>query len=145
MNGAEDKSIALFDSGYFCAESVLIALAEEMGIESEFLPALATGFCGGMARTSGTCGAITGAMLALNIAFGRKSHLDSAEENYWVVQELIERFTKKFSSTNCRDLTGCDLGSKAGQKLFIKNNCKELCREYTGFAAATASDILKNR
>ena len=33
----------LFDSGYYCAESVLLTVAEAYGIQSDLIPKIATG------------------------------------------------------------------------------------------------------
>ena len=66
---AEDS----FAAGFYCAESVVMAIAKAEGIESELLPRIATGFGGGMARTCGDCGAVTGAMMAVGLALGRSA------------------------------------------------------------------------
>ena len=47
------RSRELFDSGYYCAESVLLAIAENQGIQSDLIPKIATGFCSGISRTCG--------------------------------------------------------------------------------------------
>ena len=39
------------DSGLYCAEAVVSALARAQGIESGLVPKMATAFCSGMART----------------------------------------------------------------------------------------------
>ena len=83
------KSRELFQSGYYCAESVLLAIAEEKGIESDFIPKIATGFCSGMARTGGMCGAVSGAMLALNLVTGRSTPGESIEENYLGIRDHL--------------------------------------------------------
>jgi hypothetical protein len=44
----------LFDSGLNCAESLLVAFAEECGIDCPAFPGVATGFCAGVSRTCGT-------------------------------------------------------------------------------------------
>ena len=41
------RSEELFQSGWYCAESVLLAIAEAHGIESEIIPKIATAFCSG--------------------------------------------------------------------------------------------------
>jgi hypothetical protein len=53
---ASQRSLELFTSGYFYAESVLLAIAESRGIQSDLIPRRATGFCSGIARTGGMCG-----------------------------------------------------------------------------------------
>lgn len=50
---AAKKSRELFNSGYYCAESVLMAIAESRNVQSDLMPRIATGFCSGMARTGG--------------------------------------------------------------------------------------------
>jgi hypothetical protein len=45
------KSREHFISGYYCAESVLLAVSEAKGIQSDLIPKIASGFCSGMART----------------------------------------------------------------------------------------------
>jgi hypothetical protein len=52
---ASQRSVELFRSGFFCAESVLLAIAESQGIESDLIPRIATGFCSGISRTGGAC------------------------------------------------------------------------------------------
>ena len=42
----ENKSAKqYFSSGYYCAESVLLALSKKMGIESDLIPKISTAFC----------------------------------------------------------------------------------------------------
>ncbi len=40
-------SARLFESGYVCAESVLLAMVDEHGVESKVIPSIASGFCSG--------------------------------------------------------------------------------------------------
>jgi C_GCAxxG_C_C family probable redox protein len=132
------KSKELFQSGYYCAESVLLAIAEEKGIESDLIPKIATGFCSGMARTGGVCGAVSGAMLALNLVTGRSTPEESIEENYVSIRELLNSFEEKFGSTNCMELVECDLGTEEGQKFYEENNRFVQCLEYVGEATGMA-------
>ncbi len=66
-----ERSVVLFKSGYYCAESVLLAIAEEKGIQSKLIPKIATGFCSGTLRMCGQCGAVNGAILSINLLTGR--------------------------------------------------------------------------
>ena len=58
------RSKQLFESGYGCAESVLLAVCESKGIQSVLIPRIASGFCGGVANTNGMCGTVAGGILA---------------------------------------------------------------------------------
>src|SRR5512136_2225690 len=86
---ATQSSLELFKSGYFCAESVLQAIAEDLGIQSELIPKIASGFCSGIARTGGMCGAVSGAIMGINLAAGRSSPSESIEPSYALTQKLI--------------------------------------------------------
>jgi len=139
---AYDKATAAFDQGWYCAESVLKAIAAETGITSKLIPKIATGLCSGMSRTCGMCGALSGGILALGIVYGRETNDDSVEKNYAAVRALIEKFENRFGSANCRKLIDCDLGTEAGQRKFSKNNLHRGCREYTGKTAEFVSEII---
>jgi C_GCAxxG_C_C family probable redox protein len=112
-----------------------LAVAESQGIESDLLPKIATGFCSGLARTGGLCGALTGAIMGLNLLTGRNDPKASSEENYALVSELIDQFVEKFGAINCRDLTGADLGTEEGQAVFKEKNQIVNCLNYTEEAA----------
>ena len=124
------RSRELFDSGFYCAESVLLAMAESKGIKSEFIPGIATGFCGGISGTCGICGAVSGAIMGLNLFTGRNSPEETVDKNYKLVRQLIGMFKGKFGSTNCEELTGCNLGTEEGLQAFRESGQKEKCREY---------------
>ena len=133
-----------FDSGLYCAESVLTVVAKRYKVQSDIIPRIATGLCSGMGRTCGTCGAVTGGVMAVSLLYGRKSVDDSAERNYCAVQELINSFTELYGTTNCSELLGCDLGTDSGQLKFTDQKLRRRCREFTGIAADLAINIIEN-
>ncbi len=144
LTDLNQKSKELFDSGLYCAESVLKVVADEVNISSSLIPGIATGFCSGMSRTCNMCGALTGGMLALNIVLGRSSSDESAEKNYEAIQSLINSFKDEFGSTNCKELLGCDLGTCEGHEVFEENDLHLKCREYTGKATELACEIINS-
>lgn len=144
MRRPEKDAANSFDEGLYCAESVVTAIASKLGIESELIPGIATGFCSGMARTCGTCGAVTGGILGLNLALGRRDASGSVELSYAAVQQLIEEFQRINGSTNCADLLGCDLGTSEGQRTYRSEGLARRCREFTGLAADLAIGIIES-
>jgi C_GCAxxG_C_C family probable redox protein len=144
MTNLSQNGKVLFDSGLYCAESVLKAIADAENIHSPLIPGIATGFCSGMSRTCNMCGALTGGILALNIVLGRSSPEESVEDNYKAIQFLINRFKTEFGSTNCQELLGCDLGTNEGQEAFDRNDLHLKCREYTGMATELVHEILSD-
>lgn len=130
-----------FENQWYCAESVLLAISDAAGIQSEFIPKIATGFCAGLARTNGICGAVTGGILAINLLTGRTESGASVDENFKMVEQLQKNFLEKFKSTNCRDLTNCDFSIPEGHIKFEKENIQEKCSEMVGETINIVLDI----
>jgi C_GCAxxG_C_C family probable redox protein len=139
---ASQRSLELFKSGYFCAESVLLAIAENQGIQSDLIPKIATGFCSGISRTGGMCGAVSGAIMGINLVAGRSSPSESIEFSYTLTQKLISLFERQYGSVNCRQLIGCDLTTEAGQRAFLENHLMERCLQYAQDATRMAISLM---
>jgi C_GCAxxG_C_C family probable redox protein len=135
------RSGELFESGFYCAESVLLAMTQSRGIKSDLIPMIATGFCSGTARTCGMCGAVSGGIMGISLFTGRNSPDGSVQETYDLVRRLLELFEAKFGSTNCGQLTGCDLGTEEGQEHFRTNNLLKKCKLYTEEATRMAMSL----
>ena len=109
-----------------------MAVAEKHNIKSDIIPAVASGFCGGMSRTAGYCGALTGGIMALGILFGRNSPQDSHKKIYALTERLVCDFEEQFGSRNCSDLLGCDISTRTGEKIFEAGNfAKTVCLDIT--------------
>lgn len=132
----------LFAAGYRCAESVLVTVAERNNVHSDVIPRIASGFCGGMSRTCGTCGAVIGALMALNLFFGRSDPSVPLDRSYPPVQEFIRRFEEKFGSINCMTLIDCNLATEEGRKKFIDQNVIATCKNFTVEAIRIVLSIL---
>ncbi|OFW59157.1 MAG: hypothetical protein A2W01_06855 [Candidatus Solincola sediminis] len=143
IDGAVKRSAYLFSSGYCCAEAVLMAIADAQGIQSPLIPRIATGFCAGIARRGDVCGALSGAIMGINLVYGRNSPDDSRDKDYTAVSELMKQFEQEFSSTACGDLTGCDLTTPEGRESFEENNIKEQCNLYCREATRIAMEQIQ--
>ncbi len=139
---ASQRSLELFKSGYFCAESVLSAIAKNQGIQSDLIPKIATGFCSGISRTGGMCGAVSGAIMGINLVAGRSSPSESIEPSYTLTQKLISQFEREYGSVNCRQLIGCDLVTETGQHYFMENHLMERCLQYAENATRMAISLI---
>ena len=139
---ASQRSLDLFRSGFFCAESVLQAIAESQGIRSDLIPRIASGFCSGISRTGCICGAVSGAIMGLNLVAGRNSPSESIESSFTLTHKLISQFEKQFGSVNCRQLIGCDLLTEAGQRYFMENAVMDHCLQYAQAATSMAISLI---
>jgi C_GCAxxG_C_C family probable redox protein len=133
-----------FESGYGCAESVLMAIAVSQNIKSELIPRIASGFCGGMALTNGLCGAVAGGVMAINLIYGRDNNRQNKDINYQKVQEFISEFKARFGSLNCPDLTDCDLSTDEGKEKFDVLNVHKKCTQYTVEATRLVYNSIKS-
>lgn len=143
-NGRDTGKLAeeSFASGYYCAESVVLTIAKAHGIESKLLPGIATAFCGGMSRTGGPCGALTGAVMGVGLVLGRNQPGDSVNASYMPTQQLVREFEQAFGARNCSELLGCDLGTPEGRETFRAGHLRERCRGYTGKATEIAMSVI---
>jgi C_GCAxxG_C_C family probable redox protein len=145
MGNVSQRTRELFESGLYCAESVLLAIAESKGIRSDLLPRIATGFCGGVSRTCGMCGAVSGGIMAIGLFAGRNAATESVDLAYAQSRRFMDAFTARFGSMNCKDLTGLDLGTEAGQAQFKEKNIKQQCIGYAEEAAGMALAVIDEK
>lgn len=131
-----------FRNGFYCAESVVLALARAQGIDSDLMPQAATAFCSGMARTCGTCGALTGAIMGVSLGLGRHHAGQPVQPAYDAAERLVRQFEAEFGARDCHALLGCDIGTPEGQATFRQQRLGERCLRYTGRATEIAVIIL---
>jgi len=118
-------------------------VAESNTVESDLIPRIATGFCSGISRTCGLCGAVSGAILAVSMLFGRDSPDQPLDTIYSMVQQMLERFERTFGETGCKELIGCDLRTAEGQKTYLTENLYENCKSYIEEATRMVIQIIE--
>ncbi len=140
---AIQRARELFQSEYNCAESVLMAIAENQRIGSEWIPRLATGFGGGIARTGQLCGALSGAIIGLGLELGRDKPDVKPDEFYAKVQKLLADFEAVHGATDCRALIQLDLTTVEGRADFQARGTAAQCLDYVEEAARRALILLE--
>lgn len=115
-----EQAVDNFLEGKNCAQSVVLSFAEDYGYSKELALKISAGFGGGMGRSQGTCGAVSGAIMVLGIMEGEKAsdNNELKSGSYKSVKELSERFIAEFKTSNCRELTGCDFNTDEGNEKF---------------------------
>jgi len=108
---AVDRAESLFREGFSCSQAVFMAFAPGLGLEERQAALVASAFGGGMARQGWTCGALTGALMALGLHGGHTAAADSATKDalYGRVQALVARFEERHGAAACRQLTGVNM------------------------------------
>jgi C_GCAxxG_C_C family probable redox protein len=136
------EAVKLFNSGYNCAQAVLAAFCEPLGLDRVTAYKLASGFGGGLGAKGEICGALSGAIMALGLKFGCSDPDKTAKaETYRKTRELAEEFKLRTGSLYCRDLLGFDLGTPEGQSLAKKPGSFDKCDDFVKIAAEILQEM----
>lgn len=129
-NGMEQKVKEAFLQGYDCSQVVLRHFAEKLEITEDEANRMAACFGGGM-MTGDTCGAVTGALMAIGLRYGHSSPENLKEQKAEMAEksgQFREAFLKKHGSLICRPLLGYDLTrTEEAQKAVESGRMMELC------------------
>ena len=95
--------------GYNCAQSVVCAYSDLLGVDEETLFKLSEGFGLGMGMMS-TCGAVTGMFMAAGLvnSSGNLQACNTKPETMKIIKQLRDAFEQKNGSLICRELKGVD-------------------------------------
>jgi len=121
----EEQALEYFKNGFNCAQSVFVVFAKARGLDEAIALKIAGGFGSGMGRLQETCGAVTGAFMAIGLKNGKTlgdEGTEKRDKTYALVREFNTMFKEKFGATTCRDLLHCDLTTPEGGKYFSENN-----------------------
>jgi C_GCAxxG_C_C family probable redox protein len=124
-----DKAIKYFKNKFNCSQSVFTVFGTEHGLSEDDSLRIGCAFGAGMGRQQFTCGAVTGALMALGLKYGKAFH-DPEEnklETYARTREFFSEFIRIHGSASCRVLLdGLDINDAddyqkiIGQGLFEK-------------------------
>jgi len=108
-----------FEKGFLCAPAVLSTYSEQLGLDKALALKIACGFGGGIGRMGRTCGAVTGAVMAIGLKYGQVNLVDeeSRLRTYTLVKGFIDKFTTLHGSIECKDLIGYDLSNSGELRL----------------------------
>jgi len=105
MTHREERAQELFKEGKNCAQAVLAAYKDWLGLDEEMALKVATGFGGGMGRTRGVCGAFSGmVMLAACLAGPDGEKEENRAQAYAKVQAMKAAFEQANGSIICADI-----------------------------------------
>ena len=118
-----EKAVQIHAEGANCCQAVFMSCCEKYGINPEQAWRLGAFFGGGFRRGE-VCGAVSGAIMALGMAYGDENNRQCSKS-----REFMRAFEEKFGSVLCREL--------------LANNRKKMCPELIRFAAEYLEDELK--
>jgi C_GCAxxG_C_C family probable redox protein len=140
--GAVDRAEEFFRRGFSCSQAVLMAFAPGLGMDERQAALVASAFGGGMARHGWTCGAITGALMAIGLHAGHATAEDTVTKDdlYARAQGLVVRFEERHGATACRLLVGANMldpieRQAASDRGVFTTLCPQLVRTAASFVA----------
>jgi C_GCAxxG_C_C family probable redox protein len=143
-----DRAERLFRDGANCAQAVLQAVAEGAGLACPAcIPAVALGMGGGIAHTGRTCGAATGAVMAIGLAVDRFSSAPAADKKqqaYGLGGDLMRGFEAEFGSAECERIIGLAWTEPDAIRRFKESGVRDTkCVPCVRWAAAEAARAIQ--
>ena len=102
----EHLGASYFMEGYNCAQAVIMAFSDLVGMDQKTCAKLSSSFGGGMGRMREVCGAVSGMLMVAGLLYG----YDGPEEgevkkaHYQRVQTLADAFRQEAGSIICREI-----------------------------------------
>ena len=141
-----EKAVACFKKGFSCSQAILSTFTEGTELDRETALKVAAGFGGGMARMGLTCGAVTGAYMALGIKHGATSAEDqqAKQKTYQFVRDFTAKFKSRNGSCVCKELLGgIDLSTPEGQEQAKRADVlNTLCPKFVQDAAEILEEMV---
>lgn len=112
MNQDSFRMFKLAAQGFCCTQIMILMALEDAGkIDNPDLIRAMQGLCGGMGRSGGTCGALTGGVSIIGLTAGKGTPTEQSNPKLGrMAGELLEWFDKTFPSRDCEDIIQTKLG-----------------------------------
>lgn len=131
-----------FESGYNCAQAVLLSFSDLTQLDEATAMRLASSFGGGMGRLREVCGAVSASFMVAGLLYGQDGVPAHEEKmaHYAIIQELAAAFRARTGSIICRELIAEATQDSSPNPqprtaaYYEKRPCGELC--------AIAADLL---
>lgn len=126
VNALTERATSLFIEGFNCAQASYKAVCESYGIDGD--ARVAACFGGGMGRTGGACGILTGTLMGLGMMLGSNDPKDASakDRSTRLAREFMAQFKQIQQHIDCRGLTGIeDIATDQGQELFKSRGVRQ--------------------
>ena len=135
-----------------CTQAVLAALNDKLGVGSQEVLKAGTALAGGVAGRGETCGALTGAILAIGSVVGRKQLEDTDQIGIAMASatKVYLRFQKEVGHTICQEIHKILYGRV--YRLYLPEELEALhnrggdprhgCPRVCAIAAGIAADVI---
>jgi C_GCAxxG_C_C family probable redox protein len=123
----------LFLRGYACSQAILLAFADDVGLDRLTAKKIASTFGGGMGRLRKTCGALTGAFMVTGMKYGNIQPDDMEKKLYAYekVRNIARKFEELHGTTECGQLLSryCNDAEAIDKRRHHRIICHKLVRD----------------
>ncbi len=136
-----EKAVTLFDEGYACSQSVLLAFSGHFDLDERTAKLIASTFGGGMGRLRQKCGAVTGGFMVLGLKYGNLEPKDMETKlaAYRKVRELNRLVEDMHGTSQCGELLK-KFASEADVEQ--RKHHKIICRKVVGDVTGQVFDLI---
>lgn len=155
LNDAEAKGFDFERNHHGCAQCVLGALMELFDMKQPDAFKAATGLGGGVGLSiEGSCGGLTGGVMAISMCYGRELDKIADPEgvrfiSYRLANQLQERFVQEYGGSICKEIHKKVLGRpyrlsrpEEFEAFLAAGGHEEKCPGVVGKAARWAAEII---
>lgn len=138
LSEKQENALMVFRTGMNCAQAVLSPFCSPENTMTVLQ--IATGFGGGMGRLQKTCGAATGAYMAIGLHTAKKYDVlkEQKDETARHIRTFNELFLARFGTDQCSQLLNVNLRTEEGQQAFKDLQLSEkVCEKCVAFAVNT--------
>ncbi len=102
----KEKAVNLFESGYNCSQSIVLAFKDILPLEEETLKSISSSFGGGVSRLREVCGCISGMGIVFGLLYGNYdvNNVEEKAKHYELIQKLALKFKETMKSYRCYEL-----------------------------------------
>ena len=107
-----EKAVSLHDKGYNCAQAVVCAFADDLGLDEQTAYKMSEAFGLGVGQME-ICGAVSGACMVAGMknSAGLDNIGKTKGETYKINRAIADEFKQMNESVICRELKGVETGN----------------------------------
>ena len=137
-----ELALSGFMAGIDCSQAVFAEFAPQFGIDRETALKISANFGGGMWEGE-TCGAVTGALMALGLKYGQGESVDPdiKDEMIAIASDFKTRFREIYGSCICKEMLGHKIPEEF-DTIMAENKFSTICCRAVADACSICADLL---
>jgi C_GCAxxG_C_C family probable redox protein len=141
----QDEALDYFRNKFNCSQAVFTVFGKDHGLSEDDCLRISCAFGGGMGRQQHICGAVTGALMALGLKYGKALNDpdEKKHQTYAQTREFFKRFTELNGSVNCKVLLdGLDMNDPDDHQKIMEQKLFDIkCEKYVSDAVEIVETI----